>query len=146
MSAITGIGDCTTIVLSASTSWSRGTATRTRSAPASATWWIWSIVARRLAVSVFVIVCTATGAPPPTGTPPTMICRAEAICPYYGASPPRRSPGWTDPPRAMTAVAQFVFGYGSLAAGFAGRRARLHGHRRVWGVAMDNRLDIPGYK
>ena len=46
----------------------------------------------------------------------------------------------------MTAVAQFVFGYGSLAAGFAGRRARLHGHRRVWGVAMDNRLDIPGYK
>jgi len=44
------------------------------------------------------------------------------------------------------AGAQFVFGYGSLAAGYAGRRARLHDHRRVWGVAMDNRLDIPGYK
>src|ERR671916_2279473 len=75
MSAITGIGDCTTIALSASTSWSRGAATRTMSAPASATLWIWSIVADRLAVSVFVIDCTETGAPPPTGTPPTMICR-----------------------------------------------------------------------
>jgi hypothetical protein len=41
---------------------------------------------------------------------------------------------------------QFVFGYGSLAAGAAGRRARLEGHRRVWGVAMDNRVTIPGYK
>ena len=37
MSAITGIGDSTTIVLSASMSFSRGTATRTMSAPASAT-------------------------------------------------------------------------------------------------------------
>jgi hypothetical protein len=46
----------------------------------------------------------------------------------------------------MTAGAQFVFGYGSLAAECAGPRARLQGHRRVWGVAMDNRLDIPGYK
>ncbi len=36
MSAITGIGDSTTSRLSASTSFSRGTATRTRSAPASA--------------------------------------------------------------------------------------------------------------
>jgi len=41
---------------------------------------------------------------------------------------------------------QFVFGYGSLAAGAGGRRARLEGHRRVWGVAMDNRVTIPGYK
>ena len=37
MSAIIGIGDCATIVFSASTSCSRGTATRTMSAPASAT-------------------------------------------------------------------------------------------------------------
>ncbi len=37
MSAITGIGDSRTIVFSASASWSRGTAQRTRSAPASAT-------------------------------------------------------------------------------------------------------------
>ena len=71
MSAITGIGESRTIVFSASTSFSRGTATRTMSAPASATVRIWSIVALRSAVSVLVIVCTATGAPPPIGTPPT---------------------------------------------------------------------------
>jgi hypothetical protein len=44
------------------------------------------------------------------------------------------------------AAGQFVFGYGSLAAGVPGRPARLEGHRRVWGVAMDNRVTIPGYK
>jgi gamma-glutamylcyclotransferase (GGCT)/AIG2-like uncharacterized protein YtfP len=51
---------------------------------------------------------------------------------------------------------QFVFGYGSLAAapepvprreirehGFV---ADLDGARRTWGVAMDNRRDLPGYK
>ena len=79
MSAITGIGESRTIVLSASTSLSRGTATRTRSAPASATRRIWSIVAVRFAVSVFVIVWTTTGAPPPTWTPPTFTCRSEAM-------------------------------------------------------------------
>jgi hypothetical protein len=43
---------------------------------------------------------------------------------------------------------QFVFGYGSLAAdgAAAGEPARLGGHRRVWGVAMDNRVVLPGYK
>ena len=79
MSAITGIGDSTTIVFSASMSLSRGTATRTMSAPASATLRIWSIVAARLAVSVLVIVCTTTGAPPPIWTPPTFTERSEAI-------------------------------------------------------------------
>src|SRR4051794_14577439 len=79
MSAITGIGDSTTIVLSASMSFSRGTATRTTSAPASATRRIWSIVACRLAVSVLVMVCTTTGAPPPIWTPPTVTERWEAI-------------------------------------------------------------------
>ena len=79
MSAMIGIGDSTTIVFSASMSFSRGTATRTMSAPASATRRIWSIVAVRFAVSVFVIVCTATGAPPPMGTSPTKICFGEAI-------------------------------------------------------------------
>src|SRR4051794_25897852 len=79
MSAITGIGDSTTIVLSASMSFSRGTATRTMSAPASATRRIWSIVACRLAVSVLVMVCTTTGAPPPIWTPPTVTERWEAI-------------------------------------------------------------------
>ena len=38
-----------------------------------------SIVACRSAVSVLVIVCTATGAPPPIGTPPTWIWRSEAM-------------------------------------------------------------------
>lgn len=44
------------------------------------------------------------------------------------------------------ALEQFVFGYGSLTRGFRGRPARLEGHRRVWGVAMDNRVTVPGYK
>ncbi len=42
---------------------------------------------------------------------------------------------------------EFVFGYGSLAADLAGgRRAQLRGHRRYWGVAMDNAVDVDGYK
>lgn len=56
------------------------------------------------------------------------------------------------------ARAEFVFGYGSLAAWgeresppTRGMRpeefvAELRGHRRLWGVAMDNRRDLPGYK
>lgn len=46
----------------------------------------------------------------------------------------------------------WVFGYGSLAAapGTAladgGRVATLRGHRRRWGVAMDNERDLAGYK
>jgi hypothetical protein len=38
-----------------------------------------------------------------------------------------------------------VFGYGSLAH-LRGTPARLHGYRRAWNVAMDNRATIPGYK
>jgi hypothetical protein len=42
---------------------------------------------------------------------------------------------------------QFVFGYGSLAADLpATHRAVLRGRRRGWGVAMDNSVDVPGYK
>ena len=78
MSAMTGIGERSTIVASASTSWSRGTAQRTRSPPASAIARICFIVASKSAVSVFVIDWTATGAPPPIGTPPTLIWRLEA--------------------------------------------------------------------
>jgi cation transport regulator ChaC len=41
----------------------------------------------------------------------------------------------------------FVFGYGSLLAPADGQlRCRLRGYRRAWGVAMDNRRTIPGYK
>jgi hypothetical protein len=39
-----------------------------------------------------------------------------------------------------------VFAYGSLARDHGGRPARLRGARRAWGVAMDNRHAIPGYK
>jgi hypothetical protein len=42
-------------------------------------------------------------------------------------------------------MAAHVFGYGSLVAG-ARHLAVLRGHRRVWGVAMDNRVAVPGYK
>jgi Gamma-glutamyl cyclotransferase, AIG2-like len=43
---------------------------------------------------------------------------------------------------------EHVFGYGSLAAALDGgaRVATLRGHRRRWGVAMDNREAIPDYK
>jgi gamma-glutamylcyclotransferase (GGCT)/AIG2-like uncharacterized protein YtfP len=47
---------------------------------------------------------------------------------------------------AATPVVGHVFGYGSLAAGPEQRQASLTGHRRVWGVAMDNRVALPGYK
>jgi Gamma-glutamyl cyclotransferase, AIG2-like len=38
-----------------------------------------------------------------------------------------------------------VFAYGSL-VGDGAVPHTLHGYRRYWGVAMDNRVDIPGYK
>ena len=42
---------------------------------------------------------------------------------------------------------EFVFGYGSLVAEHPGCHvARLRSHRRIWGVAMDNDADVPGYK
>jgi hypothetical protein len=39
-----------------------------------------------------------------------------------------------------------VFAYGSLGHDRRGAPARLEGRRRTWGVAMDNRVVIPGYK
>ena len=38
-----------------------------------------------------------------------------------------------------------VFGYGSLVVAGA-EPYTLHGYRRTWGVAMDNRVAVPGYK
>jgi dephospho-CoA kinase len=60
------------------------------------------------------------------------------------------------PPTLNAGTAQFVFGYGSLtvqAGPVPTRELKKHGFvadltglRRVWGVAMDNRRDLPGYK
>ena len=47
----------------------------------------------------------------------------------------------------MLSRPELVFGYGSLAGSVPGATlAKLAGHRRTWGVAMDNTNDIPGYK
>ncbi len=47
----------------------------------------------------------------------------------------------------MNVPSEFVLGYGSLAAEHDGCPvAVMRGWRRVWGAAMDNRVDIPGYK
>lgn len=41
---------------------------------------------------------------------------------------------------------EHVFAYASLTAEPGARPARLRGFRRQWGVAMDNAVDLPGYK
>ena len=43
-------------------------------------------------------------------------------------------------------TADFVFGYGALVDEYEGAVAELHGWQRLWGVAMDNTVTIPGYK
>ncbi len=44
-------------------------------------------------------------------------------------------------------MSEWVFGYGSLVADHPdGYVTELRAHRRWWGVAMDNRVDLPGYK
>lgn len=43
-------------------------------------------------------------------------------------------------------AAAFVFAYGSLLADAHGRRCTLQGWERCWGVAMDNRRTLPGYR
>lgn len=42
----------------------------------------------------------------------------------------------------------FLLAYGSLVADLAGEPLvrKVRGLRREWGVAMDNRIDLPGYK
>ena len=70
MSAITGICDFLAIAGSASTSSWDGTATRTIWQPDAVSSAICCSVALTSEVSVVVIDCTLTGAPPPTGTRP----------------------------------------------------------------------------
>src|SRR3954465_5998664 len=66
---------------------------------------IWRIVASKSAVSVLVIDCTATGAPPPIGTPPTVIWRLEATS-------PKGSEGWPihGPATRLARVARSTLG------------------------------------
>ena len=75
MSATIGTGLSRTISFSAFELASSGTETRTISAPASAAACTCATVAFTSDVSVLVMVCTLIGAPPPTGTLPTMIWR-----------------------------------------------------------------------
>ena len=75
MSATIGAFVSRTISLSAAVASAVGHDTRTMSAPASSQRRIWSMVAFASSVGVLVIVWTLTGASPPTGTEPTMICR-----------------------------------------------------------------------
>ncbi len=72
---MTGICDIVAMAGSASASSWDGTATRTIWQPEAVSSAICCSVAFTLAVSVVVIDCTDTGAPPPTGTEPTMIWR-----------------------------------------------------------------------
>src|SRR5512134_91855 len=75
MSAITGTGEASRIFRNARTAASSGTATRTISHPSRASDRIWATVARTSRVSVSVMLCTEIGAPPPTGTSPTLMRR-----------------------------------------------------------------------
>ena len=75
MSATIGTRASRTICLSAAVEATSGQDTRTMSAPASSQRRIWAIVASASEVGVLVIVCTVTGASPPTATSPTMIWR-----------------------------------------------------------------------
>jgi cation transport regulator ChaC len=74
-----------------------------------------------------------------------------------GVAPPGR--GKVGVVRMTDQLRNFVFGYGSLLRGYGpevadrnavrptrGRVAHLRGYRRAWNVAMDNRIDLPGYK
>src|SRR5262249_31281340 len=75
MSAITGICDFLAIAGNASTSSWLGTATRTIWQPDAASCAVCWRGALKSAGRLVVIDWTLTGAPPPTGTEPTMICR-----------------------------------------------------------------------
>jgi len=77
MSAITGMRDCLAMIGSASASLSVGQATRTMSQPAAVSSAICWSVAPISCVFVVVMDWTDTGAPPPTGTSPTI---SRCVC------------------------------------------------------------------
>jgi len=71
---MSGTGDCETRVAIADAAAMSGMATRTSAAPAVASDRICPRVASTSSVRELVIDWTTTGAPPPTGTPPTFTC------------------------------------------------------------------------
>ena len=75
MSAMIGTPASRTRTGSASASGMPGTATRTISQPAATRRSTWARVASTSCVLVVVMDWTTTGAPPPIGTPPTLIWR-----------------------------------------------------------------------
>src|SRR5690606_31518278 len=107
MSAITGIGDLRAIAGRAATSSCDGTATRTIWQPAAVSSAICCRVAFTSAVSVVVIDWTLIGAPPPTGTEPTMTCRLGRRGASEGggeAGMPRLTGRWAEGTEFVTAV------------------------------------------
>ncbi len=75
---------------------------------------------------------------------------ALARQPLLGADPERLGQGPRGRPLLAAEAHRLrlvprVFGYGSL-VGDGAVPCELPGYRRHWGVAMDNRVDIPGYK
>jgi len=50
------------------------------------------------------------------------------------------------PARAADGLTDWVFGYASLVDRPGAREAELRGFRRRWNAAMDNSVDLPGYK
>ena len=85
-----------------------GTATRTISQPAATRRSTWARVASASCVLVVVMDWTTTGAPPPIGTPPTMIWREWRIAPMHpnrAAASVRRvgQPASRRPPRSVAA-------------------------------------------
>ena len=78
MPATTGKGDAAHTASNASRQSRRGMAMRTISQPTSASASICARLAATSSAATFSIDCTATGAPPPTGTSPTMIRRVRS--------------------------------------------------------------------
>src|SRR3990167_6715211 len=77
ISATSGTLTCCLILPKASAASISGTETRTMSAPASSRRRICATVAATSLVSLLVMLCTAIGASPPTGTEPTHILRVR---------------------------------------------------------------------
>src|SRR3954464_13320768 len=127
MSAITGICDLRAMVARASASSCVGQATRTIWQPDAVSSAICWSVAPMSEVRVVVIDCTDTGAPPPTATGPTWICRDS-----------RRSAigrtGTSGTPKEMAVMALLAVSGDRLAHGAQRLLERAHGGENGGGL------------